>query len=205
MCDPRPCESDAETFLIRQVFTDTPKGHLQGQICRLTIALAPPFNAPLPDSLVAFPVPSEQQSDDMRLTTWGPGAGRLGAGTPGAGRPCPSDHPRRGEEAVGVTADGECPRRTVRPADLEAATMMMAWFDPGRRSSLREPQPSASHARGARSAGRPRPTQETKRPGSLPDASSFGPAVTAYRSSSAIPTGTSCGGAGSSTRGGGAS
>jgi hypothetical protein len=52
---------DAETFLIRQVFTDTPKGYPVGQRYRLTIALEPRLNPPLPDSLFAFTVPSEQQ------------------------------------------------------------------------------------------------------------------------------------------------
>jgi hypothetical protein len=58
---------------------------------------------------------------------------------------------------------------------------------------------------GLTTAGRPRPTPKTKRPGSLPGASPFSIATAAYRSSSTAPAGTSCGWAGSSTRGGGAS
>jgi outer membrane lipoprotein-sorting protein len=52
---------DAETFLIRQVFTDTPKGYPRGEVHRLTIAYEPRLNPPLPDSLFTFTVPSEQQ------------------------------------------------------------------------------------------------------------------------------------------------
>jgi len=48
---------DAETFLIRQVFTDTPNGYPQGQISRLTIAYEPRLNPALHDSLFAFKVP----------------------------------------------------------------------------------------------------------------------------------------------------
>ena len=52
---------DAETFLIRQVFTDTPKGYPMGQISRLTITYEPRLNPSLPDSLFAFTPPSGQQ------------------------------------------------------------------------------------------------------------------------------------------------
>jgi outer membrane lipoprotein-sorting protein len=52
---------DAETFLIRQVFTDTPKGYPSGQIYRLTVAYEPRLNPSLPDSLFTFAVPSAQQ------------------------------------------------------------------------------------------------------------------------------------------------
>jgi outer membrane lipoprotein-sorting protein len=52
---------DAETFLIRQVFTDTPKGYPHGSINRLTIAYEPRLNPSLPDSLFTFTVPSAQQ------------------------------------------------------------------------------------------------------------------------------------------------
>jgi hypothetical protein len=52
---------DAETYLIRQVFTDTPKGYPAGQIARLTITYEPHLNPPLPDSLFSFTVPSAQQ------------------------------------------------------------------------------------------------------------------------------------------------
>lgn len=52
---------DAETFLIRQVFTDTPKGYPRGSISRLTIAYEPRLNPALPDSLFTFAVPSAQQ------------------------------------------------------------------------------------------------------------------------------------------------
>jgi len=52
---------DAETYLIRQVFTDTPKGYPMGAIARVTITYAPHLNPPLPDSLFSFTVPSAQQ------------------------------------------------------------------------------------------------------------------------------------------------
>jgi hypothetical protein len=52
---------DAETFLIRQVFTDTPKGYPRGSISRLTIAYEPRLNPSLHDSLFTFTVPSAQQ------------------------------------------------------------------------------------------------------------------------------------------------
>ena len=52
---------DAETFLIRQVFTDTPKSYPRGQISRLTIAYEPRLNPRLHDSLFTFTVPSAQQ------------------------------------------------------------------------------------------------------------------------------------------------
>ena len=52
---------DTETFLIRQVFTDTPKGYPAGQISRLTIAYEPQLNPRLHDSLFTFTVPSAQQ------------------------------------------------------------------------------------------------------------------------------------------------
>jgi len=52
---------DAETFLIRQVFTDTPKGYPAGQVYRLTVAYEPRLNPPLPDSLFSFIVPAAQQ------------------------------------------------------------------------------------------------------------------------------------------------
>jgi outer membrane lipoprotein-sorting protein len=52
---------DAETFLIRQVFTDTPKGYPRGSISRLTIAYEPRLNPALHDSLFTFTVPSAQQ------------------------------------------------------------------------------------------------------------------------------------------------
>lgn len=50
---------DAETYLIRQVFTDTPKGYPRGQISRLTITYEPRLNPVLHDSLFAFKVPGE--------------------------------------------------------------------------------------------------------------------------------------------------
>jgi hypothetical protein len=53
--------------------------------------------------------------------------------------------------------------------------------------------------------GRASMSDRQKRPGSLPGASPFRFATAAYRSSSTTPAGTSCGCAGSSTRGGGAS
>ena len=52
---------DAETYLIRQVFSDTPKGWPAGQIAQLTITYEPHLNPPLPDSLFGFTVPSAQQ------------------------------------------------------------------------------------------------------------------------------------------------
>lgn len=52
---------DAETFLIRQIFTDTPKGYPSGSIYRLTVAYEPRLNPSLPDSLFTFAVPSAQQ------------------------------------------------------------------------------------------------------------------------------------------------
>jgi outer membrane lipoprotein-sorting protein len=52
---------DAESFLIRQVFTDTPKGYPAGQVYRLTLAYEPRLNPPLPDSLFTFTVPTAQQ------------------------------------------------------------------------------------------------------------------------------------------------
>ena len=52
---------DAETFLIRQVFTDTPKGYPAGAIQRLTYAYEPRLNPGLADSLFTFTVPSAQQ------------------------------------------------------------------------------------------------------------------------------------------------
>ena len=52
---------DAETFLIRQVFTDTPKGYPHGSISRLTIAYEPRLGPALHDSLFTFSVPSAQQ------------------------------------------------------------------------------------------------------------------------------------------------
>ena len=52
---------DAETFLIRQVFTDTPKGYPMGSISRLTIAYEPRLNPSLPDSLFTFSPPMAQQ------------------------------------------------------------------------------------------------------------------------------------------------
>jgi len=51
---------DAETFLIRQVFTDTPKGYPMGSIYRLTIAYEPRLGPALHDSLFTFSVPSAQ-------------------------------------------------------------------------------------------------------------------------------------------------
>jgi len=52
---------DAETFLIRKVFTDTPKGYPQGSIYRLTIAYQPRLSPALGDSLFRFTVPSAQR------------------------------------------------------------------------------------------------------------------------------------------------
>lgn len=52
---------DAETFLIRKVFTDTPKGYPRGSIHRLTIAYDPRLSPALDDSLFRFAVPSAQQ------------------------------------------------------------------------------------------------------------------------------------------------
>jgi outer membrane lipoprotein-sorting protein len=52
---------DAETFLIRKIFTDTPKGFPRGSISRLTIAYEPRLGPALDDSLFRFTVPSSQQ------------------------------------------------------------------------------------------------------------------------------------------------
>jgi hypothetical protein len=52
---------DAESFLIRQVFTDTPKGYPAGQVHRLTVAYEPRPNPPLSDSVFTFTVPAAQQ------------------------------------------------------------------------------------------------------------------------------------------------
>ena len=54
---------DAETFLIRQVFTDTPEGYPLGSISRLTIAYEPRVNQALHDSLFTFTVPSAQHQE----------------------------------------------------------------------------------------------------------------------------------------------
>jgi hypothetical protein len=52
---------DAESYLIRQVLLDTPKGMPLGAVSRITVTLQPHLNPPLSDGLFTFAVPSIQQ------------------------------------------------------------------------------------------------------------------------------------------------
>lgn len=52
---------DAENYLVRKVFLDTPKGMALGVVDRFTVTLQPHLNPPLSDNLFAFTVPSIQQ------------------------------------------------------------------------------------------------------------------------------------------------
>jgi hypothetical protein len=52
---------DAQTLLVRKIFTDTPKGYPIGGIARFTITLDPQANPPLDDTKFQFAVPSAQE------------------------------------------------------------------------------------------------------------------------------------------------
>ena len=52
---------DAETFLVRKVFEDTPKGYPAGSYYRLTVTIEPQANPTLDDSKFRFTVPTFQQ------------------------------------------------------------------------------------------------------------------------------------------------
>ena len=52
---------DAESYLVRKVFLDTPKGMPVGVVSRLTVTLHPTPNPALSDSVFTFTVPSVQQ------------------------------------------------------------------------------------------------------------------------------------------------